>query len=612
MAHVTAVLRAYGDAWARRRIFVPLYVVLRLLTVALIAPGVAIAINLAVSLSHQSALTDQDIAFFLLSPVGFVVGVVALSVVLVAEILGFAVMAASLRVETSNLWQAASEALRLVLGKLARLLEFALRLVLQVLRLVVPFAAAAGFIAWWTLTEYDINYYLTFKPPSFLIAAGLIGLLALIMAWLLIRRLSGWALALHLVLFEDLSPKGSFAVSVSLMQGKQTALKLRLVLWVLTRTAIAALIAAIVGAILGLMPVPEGGSLTLVLRLSMAVIVLWAVLGLVLAATALGALAVLLDGYLEQPVHLQPHQGQAGMRGRLIAAACLSVLAVIAGGWVGNKVLARVQDDKPVAVIAHRGAAGQRPENTMASVQKAIEDQADWVEIDVQETADGVVVVMHDSDYMKLSGVDLKIWDATMGDLDQIDIGSWFDPAYADERTPTLRDVLAAARGKSNVLIELKYYGHDVDLENRVIGIVEDLGMQDQVATMSLKYQAVQKMLELRPDWRTGVLAATAVGDLAGLEGNFVAVSTATARPGLIRSVQEAGKDFYVWTVNDPLEMSKMISLGADGLITDEPALAKEVIRIRQELGPSERVLLWFVEEMGVDLTQGRYRDNSP
>lgn len=612
MAHVTAVVRAYRDAWARRRVFVPLYMVLRLLTVALIAPGVALAVNLAVSLSHQSALTDQDIAFFLLSPMGFIVGVVVLSIVLVAEILGFAVMAASLRVETGNLWQAGSVALRLVLGKLMRLLEFALRLVLKVLLLVVPFAAIAGFIVWWTLTEYDINYYLTFKPPSFLIAAGLIGLVVVVMAWVLIRRLSGWALALHMVLFEDMRPNASFAVSVSLMQGKQTALKLRLALWLILRAAIAALIAAQAGAALGLMPVPQGGGLTLVLRLSMAVVVLWAVLGLVLAATALGALAVLLDGYLDHPVHLQAHQGQAGLRGRLIAAACLSVLAVVAGGWVGNAVLARVQDDKPVAVIAHRGAAGQRPENTMASVQKAIEDQADWVEIDVQETADGVVVVMHDSDYMKLSGVDLKIWDATMADLDEIDIGSWFDPAYGEERTPTLRDVLAAARGKSNVLIELKYYGHDEDLENRVIDIVEDLGMADQIATMSLKYQAVQKMRALRPDWRTGVLAATAVGDLAGLEGDFVAVSTATARPGLIRSVQEAGKDFYVWTVNDPLEMSKMISLGADGLITDEPALAKEVIRIRQELGPSERVLLWFVEEMGVDLTQGSYRDNSP
>ncbi|MEM7319262.1 MAG: glycerophosphodiester phosphodiesterase family protein, partial [Pseudomonadota bacterium] len=253
-----------------------------------------------------------------------------------------------------------------------------------------------------------------------------------------------------------------------------------------------------------------------------------------------------------------------------------------------------------------------RPENTMASVLKAIEDGADWVEIDVQETADDVIVVMHDSDYMKLAGVNLKIWDATMADLQDIDIGSWFDPAYGGERTPTLSDVLAASQGKAKVLIELKYYGHDVDLENRVIALVEEMGMADDVAVMSLKYPAVQKMLELRPDWRVGVLAATAIGNLAGLDGDFIAVSTGLARPGLIRSVQDSGKDFYVWTVNDPLQMSKMISMGVDGLITDEPALVRKVIDIRNTLSPAERLLLWVTHELDVGLDPDEGRDDSP
>ena len=122
----------------------------------------------------------------------------------------------------------------------------------------------------------------------------------------------------------------------------------------------------------------------------------------------------------------------------------------------------------------------------MAAVIKAIEDGADWVEIDVQETADGEVIVAHDSDFMKLAGVDLKVWNATMGDLAGIDIGSSFDPAYAAERTPTLRDVLVAARGKSKVMIELKYYGHNVDLEDRVARIVEETAMTYQIAVMSL------------------------------------------------------------------------------------------------------------------------------
>ncbi len=85
----------------------------------------------------------------------------------------------------------------------------------------------------------------------------------------------------------------------------------------------------------------------------------------------------------------------------------------------------------------------------MAAVQKAIEEDADWVEIDVQETADGEVVVVHDSDFMKLAGNPLKIWDATMADLKDIDIGSRFASEFADQRVPTLSQVLETARERS-------------------------------------------------------------------------------------------------------------------------------------------------------------------
>jgi glycerophosphoryl diester phosphodiesterase len=213
---------------------------------------------------------------------------------------------------------------------------------------------------------------------------------------------------------------------------------------------------------------------------------------------------------------------------------------------------------------------------------------------------------------MKLAGVPTKIWDATMEDVETIDIGSWFGPEYADQRTPTLREVLEATKGKSKVIIELKYYGHDVDLENRVAALVEEFEMQDDIATMSLKYPAVQKMKALRPDWRAGVLAATAVGNLAGLEGDFVAVNAATVSPGLIRSVHSAGKEIYVWTVNDPLQMSAMASMGVDGWITDRPAMAREVLRVRAEMGPAERVLLWLATTFGMTVDTEAMRDDSP
>nr|WP_302478195.1 glycerophosphodiester phosphodiesterase [Ruegeria arenilitoris] len=396
------------------------------------------------------------------------------------------------------------------------------------------------------------------------------------------------------------------------MEGKRGRLKIELAIWLILRLIIAGLIAWVAGLLFAIVPLQGASHLRLALIYSLLVAGVWSLAGLVLAATALGGLAVLLDGFFEIRTEEPPHPEPGSLRIPLFAILGAAAVAVLVGLWFGQHLLERIQAPDRAEVIGHRGAAALRPENTMASVLKAIEDGADWVEIDVQESADGVVVVAHDSDFMKLAGVNLKVWDATMEDIAQIDIGSWFGPEYADERTPTLREVLEAAKGKSKVIIELKYYGHDVDLENRVAAIVEDLQMQDDIATMSLKYPAVQKIKKLRPEWRAGVLAATAVGDLTGLEGDFIAVNAAMATPGLVRSVQDAGKDIYVWTVNDPLQMSAMASMGVDGLITDRPAMANEVLRLRAEMGPAERLLLWLATTFGMSVDTQAMRDESP
>ena len=612
MSHYSTVTEAYAQAWARRRVFVPLYMALRLFAYALIAPGMAATINLAVSLSDQPALTDQDIAYFILTPVGFVATLAVLSILLAVEVLSFSVMSTSLRYDSTDRLRTSLTAFGFVLSHVKDLLIFGLLLVLRVLALVVPFALVAGVIMLWATGDYDINYYLTYTPPSFLAAVGMVAVILLALAIVLLLRLSSWALALHLVLFEDVRPRDAFAASKTRMQGKQTRLKIELVIWVAVRLAISFGIAFVAGLCINLIPITEG-HLKSALTFSMAIVLLWGLAALVFSAVSLGALAVLLDGFFEgKSLQAPTTSGEGNLSARLALTVAVGAVALVGGVWMGNGLIEAVEADDEVEIIAHRGAAGSRPENTMASIIKAIGDEADWVEIDVQETADGEVVVMHDSDFMKLAGVNLTIWDATMEDLAEIDIGSWFDPAYSDERAPTLREVLQAARGKSRVLIELKYYGHDVDLENRVVAIVEELGMQDQIATMSLKYPAVQKMLSLRPDWRTGVLAATAVGDLTALDGDFLAVNAGMANVALVNSTDAAGKDLYVWTVNDPLQMSKMISLGVDGLITDEPALARQVLEFRAGLTPTERMLLWMTEELGLDLSDGDYRDNSP
>lgn len=614
MKFVSDVLQAYGDAKRRWRLFLAVHVSLRLLALALIAPLLGVLVNLAVSFSSQSALTDQDIALFVLSPIGFVLSLVVLSIVMVGEVTGFAVMAASLRYEQPSRWQTARVALLAVVKKLYVLAVFIGLLLLRILLLAAPFAVAAGLVAWGLLTEYDINYYLTYHPPAFKLAAALIGVIGLALALVLLQRLSAWALALHLVLFEACSPRNSYAVSAKRMRGHHLKLQIELVIWVLLRTGLVAVLAAVAGGIIAWMPVSGDTSLIHVLLLSLFVLLLWVIGDAVLSAIALGALALILDRHFggEHPPLPDDLQKQPGLRLGLYGFAGV---AVILGGfslWLGQSLFDAVKAEDDIEIIAHRGAAGSKPENTTAAIQEALEQGADWVEIDIQESADGRIVVMHDADLMKLAKVNLQIHAGTLAQLQQVDIGSWFDPVYADQRIPLLSDVLEQVKGRAKLLIEFKHYGFDVDLEGRTVQLVEAAGMADEIAFMSLKYTSVQKAKSLRPDWRAGILAATKVGDLAGLDGDFAAVRAELASPSLIASVHAANKELYVWTVNDPLQMSKMISMGVDGLITDEPGLAREVLRVRAQLNTPERMVLWLIEELGLDLNPREYRDVSP
>ncbi|MEJ2752917.1 MAG: glycerophosphodiester phosphodiesterase family protein, partial [Chloroflexota bacterium] len=457
------------------------------------------------------------------------------------------------------------------------------------------------------LTEHDINYYLTERPSEFLITVGLTGLLLLALAVVLLTRLSAWAIAMHLVVFDDVTASRSFAESELQMGGHRLQLIMRLVLWVVIRTLAAVAAGALAAVSVTVISDWQSDSLqTLACATVLSVIVYFAISALINALSN-GALAVLLNREFERalsgrkPTHIvaatsTPSSGRE--RAILATVAVVSLIGLGTGGLLSEKL----KSDANAEIIAHRGAAALAPENTMASVMRALEDGADWIEIDVQESAEGEVLVVHDSDFMKSSKVPTKVWDVTAEELAEIDVGSWFDPTYSEERVPRLLDVLTAVRGKAGVIIELKYYGHDEDLERRVAAIVEDASMADQISTMSLKYPAVQKMLELRPDWRAGVLAATSVGDLSGLQGDFLALNQARINARKIKRATAAGKDVYAWTVNDPISMSRMIWLGVDGLITDDPALARKVVKGYNALSLAERLLLAISDRVRVTI----------
>jgi len=591
------------------------------LGIILFAPLVAVIGRLLLGLSDQPALADQDIAWFLLSPAG----IVALVILAGLSIAIVGLEQASLMVIGAGNLQGRSigtlGALRYTAAHLHRILSFAIRLVVRVLLLTVPFLAASAAIAWFLLTGYDINYYLAEQPTEFWVAAVMIGVLLLMMLSALISRLIAWSMALPLVLFSGLTPARCFAESERFTTGHKRSLLKVLAIWLLLAAMLTAVVTGLI-QLLGTWIVPGYfESIDWLVPILGGLATLWMMGNFVVTVFTTGSLAYVLLSFYERHAGsgeklgfqvIGPEQATRsfGLSTPVLALllAGTTVIAILVGNWL----LDGIQINDSVTVIAHRGAAGKAPENTLASIRQAIADGTDWVEIDVQESADGEVVVVHDSDFMKLAGVDLKVWDGTLEQIRDIDIGSWFDPHFSAERVPTLAEVLAEAKGNAGVVIELKYYGHDQQLEQRVVDIVERQGMTDEVAIMSLKYEGVQKIRALRPNWTVGLLSTTAVGNLAALDVDFLAVAQRMATSGFIRRSHEQGKQVLVWTINDAVSLSRMMSMGVDGVITDEPALARKVISERAELNPAERLLMHTAVLFGRPEPQRLYRDESP
>ena len=582
----------------------------RVAVTLILLPGLALLLRFFLSRQDRAVLSDQEILFFFLTPIGVlalvVVGGIWIGIALIEQA-GLMVVGFGAAEDRRITW---FSALRYVFRESPRIFLLGSHLLVRVALLVGPMLALMGGVYWTFLRQYDINYYLTNRPPAFLWAGGIAGVLVAVLAVLLAVKVVRWVLALPAVLFENLGAEAAIRDSIADSKGHRWRIFWWIVAW-LVAGAIASTGLTWALGLVGRLIVPVSGDTMTLVALSMGVIGLLtlvanAILSF-LSASLFALLFVRLYRDFSGPGSLARELAEPGSlgdrpavriprKGLLWGGAVAAIACVVFAVILARSV--RLEDD--VLIMAHRGAALHAPENTLASVRRAIEDSTDYIEIDVQETADGEVAVFHDSDFMKTARDPLTIWDARRADLEAIDIGSWFDPAYSAERVPTLEEVLGAARGQARVVIELKYYGHDRDLERRVIDIVERTGMVDQVVVMSLKYDKVQKIRALRPEWTYGLLTSVNLGDATRFDVDFLAVNAAAATRGFVERAHRAGLDVYVWTVNDPYLMSAMMSRNVDGIITDDPGLAREVLEIRSQMDPVQRLLVGIGSEIGV------------
>lgn len=235
------------------------------------------------------------------------------------------------------------------------------------------------------------------------------------------------------------------------------------------------------------------------------------------------------------------------------------------------------------AVIAHRGASADAPQNTLAAFDAAARAGARMIEIDVHLSADGVPMVIHDGTVDATTDGTGEVRGFTRAGLQSLDAGGWFAPEFAGQRIPTLAEVLelVATRPGLDVLCEYKgrWTADDVAVTMRVVA---DAGLEDRLMVQGFDPVTVAALRDVAPQVPRSLLVEHPRDDLAELLGELgaAAVSPGAALiaddPALVPAAHAAGLQVFGWTANDEPAWELLRDAGVDGIITDHPARLRE------------------------------------
>ncbi|MCU6762960.1 Glycerophosphoryl diester phosphodiesterase [uncultured Roseburia sp.] len=274
-------------------------------------------------------------------------------------------------------------------------------------------------------------------------------------------------------------------------------------------------------------------------------------------------------------------------RKRIIAIAVVAALGINFIYSFGEKkgvIDLGLQSD--IKITAHRGYSEMYPENTIPAFKGAVEIGADCIELDVQQTKDGEIIVMHDSNLKRTTGVDKNIWETTYDEMKYLDAGSWFDKKYKETVIPTLDEVLTYTKGKIRLNIELKPTGYETDFEQSVVDIVEKHHCQKEVVLSSMKYECLEKIKEINPKIQTVYITSVSLGNFTVLDAaDGYSVEAMMLTQKFVNQAHRAGKEVLVWTVNSEDSMERVLEMGVDGIITDKPAAAQKLIYQKKHSG---------------------------
>lgn len=581
----------------------------KLVTLLVIAPACAGLIQLAIHLAKLKYLTTSNLLQFLRSP--WTILLLAVLLLLAALYTLFEIAAVCTCFRQSRFQKVRTTLGRMVRSGLQSVLHFFrgggpfLVLHLLVLIPLMQFSATSGIFTAMGIPDF-LAYYMTKK--EFLLP---IYVAAIILCCLLSVR---WVFSSVLFTQNQCSYRSARATSVQLVRGRFWQTFFSVLVWNCCYF-VALLVFLCLITVVVLMVIRATGSDDLIMSQAMRIlklliqIVLWS-FSFFATPICMAHLTALLEKrcvqmpevVLPEPIPLSRSAKPFRRSTAVLTACCFTVAALglnlsyVYSVFTGKANFRLALFQNPT-VMAHRGLSADAPENTLYAFSDAISVGADFIELDVQQTRDGVLVVMHDSNLKRTTGVNKDIWDVDYADIQNLDAGSWFDPAYANARIPTLEETLQFVDKRAKLNIEIKPTKHGSDtLEQDVAELITRYQYTDACYVTSFSYGSLKKVKEANPEIRTGYLMSVAYGQFYSLKyADAFSLNKVFVTSQVVNAAHQQGKQIFAWTVNSMSEVRSLCNLHVDSIITDDPVMVQNVIS-RDSTGETLRsVLDYFI-----------------
>ncbi|WP_231569074.1 glycerophosphodiester phosphodiesterase family protein [Photobacterium gaetbulicola] len=545
-----------------------------------------------------SAIANQELLAFLLSPAGFLLSlwfITQLSFAFFVEHSTISILLAQHDLGKRSIL----DTFGLILQRSFRVAKVVLAQSLGISLLFSTLVWCGRWIYGLMLNDWDINYYLSHQMSSLWLAVGLLVMITLPIVLLVLRYWASWWLALPLSLFQNCSQWRLFKQAQRLSQGIYPHILLGHIAWLFGRVVIIAIIAK--GILFVLEP-----------------LLLWATYDpdrypwLMVATVMLIGVAFLLS-FIDRFIYascqyyvlrlqtkrhklVNEEERYAGLMQsteRRILLSSVMVLFIVFASVNGysdmRHFVGHLQTNTSGYVTAHRGGGFAHPENSEAGIQYAISLGVQSTEIDVQITKDGQVVVFHDRDLGRMLGSHLVVEEASYSEI----VAAY--QAKNQVPPPLLRQLLDDYAGDIEFNIELKRYNRSFELALAMAELLPNYQQAMIVSSLDVELleRLMSKMKASRPgQLRYALIYAASVGE-SELERkvDMLMLSDQWLDTWRIIEIQQREQEVLAWTINNSAAMQRLFLLGVDGIITDEPKLALEAKKSIEEMDFSERAL---------------------